>query len=128
MTSSQKEAATLAVLETYLPEQIDPAELSRLIDQALSETGAQGVRDMGKVMAWLKPHVQGRADMGAVSAKIKRKITRLTSLNRTAVDLRPAEIRFDGTEIRYTAERSAPRAPSPDAPLPAESARKSQAL
>ena len=69
-----KEAATLAVLETYLPEQIDPAELSRLIDQALSETGAQGVRDMGKVMAWLKPHVQGRADMGAVSAKIKEKL------------------------------------------------------
>ncbi|MEK9626212.1 MAG: GatB/YqeY domain-containing protein [Gammaproteobacteria bacterium] len=69
-----KEAATLAVLETYLPEQIDPAELSRLIDQALSETGAQGVRDMGKVMTWLKPHVQGRADMGAVSAKIKEKL------------------------------------------------------
>ncbi|NBT29431.1 MAG: GatB/YqeY domain-containing protein [Gammaproteobacteria bacterium] len=69
-----KEAATLAVLETYLPEQLDPAELSRLIDQALSETGAQGVRDMGKVMAWLKPHVQGRADMGAVSAKIKEKL------------------------------------------------------
>ncbi len=69
-----KEAATLAVLETYLPEQIDPAELSRLIDQALSETGAEGVRDMGKVMAWLKPHVQGRADMGAVSAKIKEKL------------------------------------------------------
>ena len=69
-----KEAATLAILETYLPEQLDPAELSRLIDQALSETGAQGVRDMGKVMAWLKPHVQGRADMGAVSAKIKEKL------------------------------------------------------
>jgi len=69
-----KEAATLAILETYLPDQIDPAELSRLIDQALSETGAQGVRDMGKVMAWLKPHVQGRADMGAVSAKIKEKL------------------------------------------------------
>jgi uncharacterized protein YqeY len=69
-----KEAATLAILETYLPEQIDPAELSRLIDQALSQTGAQGVRDMGKVMAWLKPHVQGRADMGAVSAKIKEKL------------------------------------------------------
>ena len=69
-----KEAATLAILETYLPEQLDPAELSRLIDQALSETGAQGVRDMGKVMAWLKPHVQGRADMGEVSAKIKEKL------------------------------------------------------
>ena len=69
-----KEAATLAVLETYLPEQIDSAELSALIETALSETGAQGVRDMGKVMAWLKPKVQGRADMGAVSALIKEKL------------------------------------------------------
>ena len=69
-----KEAATLAVLETYLPEQIDTAELSALIETALSETGAQGVRDMGKVMAWLKPKVQGRADMGAVSALIKEKL------------------------------------------------------
>ncbi len=69
-----KEAATLAVLETYLPEQIDSAELSALIETALSETGAQGVRDMGKVMAWLKPKVQGRADIGAVSALIKEKL------------------------------------------------------
>jgi len=69
-----KEAATLAVLETYLPEQIDSAELSALIETALSETGAQGVRDMGKVMAWLKPKVQGRADMGAVSVLIKEKL------------------------------------------------------
>jgi uncharacterized protein YqeY len=69
-----KEAATLAVLETYLPEQIDSAELSALIETALSETGAQGVRDMGQVMAWLKPKVQGRADMGAVSALIKEKL------------------------------------------------------
>ncbi|MEK9785979.1 MAG: GatB/YqeY domain-containing protein [Gammaproteobacteria bacterium] len=69
-----KEVATLAVLETYLPEQIDADELSALIETALSETGAQGVRDMGKVMAWLKPKVQGRADMGAVSALIKEKL------------------------------------------------------
>ncbi|MGB1613050.1 MAG: GatB/YqeY domain-containing protein [Arenicellales bacterium] len=69
-----KEVATLAVLETYLPEQIDADELSALIETALSETGAQGVRDMGRVMAWLKPKVQGRADMGAVSALIKEKL------------------------------------------------------
>ncbi|MED5249128.1 MAG: GatB/YqeY domain-containing protein, partial [Pseudomonadota bacterium] len=37
-------------------------------------TGAQSIRDMGKVMGWLKPHVQGRADMGAVSASIKQKL------------------------------------------------------
>ncbi|MEK9941595.1 MAG: GatB/YqeY domain-containing protein [Gammaproteobacteria bacterium] len=69
-----KEVATLAVLETYLPEQIDADELSALIETALSETGAQGVRDMGKVMAWLKPKVQGRAEMGSVSALIKEKL------------------------------------------------------
>ena len=73
----QKEAATLAVLETYLPEQLDDDKLAALIDQALTETDAQSIRDMGKVMGWLKPHVQGRADMGAVSASIKQKLSRL---------------------------------------------------
>ncbi len=71
----QKEAATLAVLETYLPEQLDDDKLAALIDQALTETDAQSIRDMGKVMGWLKPRVQGRADMGAVSASIKQKLS-----------------------------------------------------
>ncbi|HCX87574.1 MAG TPA: glutamyl-tRNA amidotransferase [Gammaproteobacteria bacterium] len=70
----QKEAATLAVLETYLPEQLDDDKLAALIDQALTETDAQSIRDMGKVMGWLKPRVQGRADMGAVSISIKQKL------------------------------------------------------
>jgi len=70
----QKEAATLAVLETYLPEQLDDDKLAALIDQALTETDAQSIRDMGKVMGWLKTRVQGRADMGAVSASIKQKL------------------------------------------------------
>ena len=70
----KKEAATLEVLETYLPEQLDENKLAALIDQALAETGAQSIRDMGKVMGGLKPHVQGRADMGAVSASIKQKL------------------------------------------------------
>ena len=68
----QKEAAMLAVLETYLPEQLAEGELTELINKALTETDAQSVRDMGKVMGWLKPRVQGRADMGAVSSAIKR--------------------------------------------------------
>ena len=55
-------------------EQFDESKLAALIDQALTETGAQSIRDMGKVMGWLKPHVQGRADMGAVSASIKQKL------------------------------------------------------
>ena len=71
----QKEAATLEILETYLPEQLDERKLAALIDQALTETGAQSIRDMGKVMGWLKPHVQGRADMGSVSASIKQKLS-----------------------------------------------------
>ena len=70
----QKEAATLAVLETYLPEQLDDDKLAALIDQALTETDAQSIRDMRKVMGWLKTRVQGRADMGAVSASIKQKL------------------------------------------------------
>ena len=70
----QKETATLAVLESYLPEQLDDDKLAALIDQALTETDAQSIRDMGKVMGWLKTRVQGRADMGAVSASIKQKL------------------------------------------------------
>ena len=71
----QKEAAMLAVLETYLPEQLAEGELAELINKALIKTGAQSVRDMGKVMGWLKPHIQGRADMGAVSNTIKQKLS-----------------------------------------------------
>ena len=62
------------MLETYLPEQLDDDKLAALIDQALTETDAQSIRDMGKVMGWLKPRVQGRADMGAVSISIKQKL------------------------------------------------------
>jgi len=71
----QKETAMLAVLETYLPEQLAEGELAELINKALTETDAQSVRDMGKVMGWLKPRVQGRADMGAVSSAIKQKLS-----------------------------------------------------
>ena len=71
----QKEAAMLAVLETYLPEQLAEGELAELINKALTETDAQSVRDMGKVMGWLKPRVQGRADMGSVRSAIKQKLS-----------------------------------------------------
>ena len=71
----QKEAATLAVLETYLPEQLDEQALLILIEKAVSESGAQTVRDMGKVMGLLKPQVQGQADMGVVSGLIKQKLS-----------------------------------------------------
>ena len=71
----QKEAAMLAVLETYLPEQLAEGELAELINKALIETDAQSVRDMGKVMGWLKSRIQGRADMGAVSSAIRQKLS-----------------------------------------------------
>ena len=71
----QKEAVMLAVLETYLPEQLAEGELAELINKALIETDAQSVRDMGKVMGWLKPRIQGRADMGTVSSTIKQKLS-----------------------------------------------------
>ena len=71
----QKEAATLAVLETYLPEQLDEQALLILIEKAVSESGAQTVRDMGKVMGMLKPQVQGQADMGVVRGLIKQKLS-----------------------------------------------------
>lgn len=69
------EAAEIVVLEGYLPEPLDDAALSEMIDAAITETGAESMRDMGKVMGVLKPKVQGRADMGAVSAKVKEKLS-----------------------------------------------------
>jgi uncharacterized protein YqeY len=69
-----QEAAELAIIQTYLPEPLSETELSALIDEAMSQTGAASIKDMGKVMALLKPKLQGRADMGAVSALIKARL------------------------------------------------------
>jgi len=66
-----KELAEVAVFEVYLPEQLSEAELAGLVAAAVSESGAEGMRDMGKVMAVLRPKVQGRADMGLISAMVK---------------------------------------------------------
>lgn len=67
----EKEAASLAVLETYLPEQLDDVAIAEWVKQAISETGAAEKSDMGKVMGWLKPKMQGQADMGKVSAMVR---------------------------------------------------------
>jgi len=67
----EKEAADIAVWEKYLPEQLSDDEVDAMVTAALKETGAASIKDMGKVMAILKPKLQGRADMGQVSAKIK---------------------------------------------------------
>ena len=68
------ELAEIAVLEQYLPEQLGDAELDALIDDAISATGAESIRDMGKVMGTIKAKAAGRADMGKVGAKVKARL------------------------------------------------------
>lgn len=70
-----KESAEVAVLQSYLPEQLSDAEIDALITEAISATGATSVKDMGKVMGVLKSKAQGRADMGAVSARVKARLS-----------------------------------------------------
>jgi hypothetical protein len=69
-----KESAEITVLQAYLPAQMSDADLDALIAEAIKSTGAASVKDMGKVMGFVKPKAQGRADMGAVSARIKQKL------------------------------------------------------
>jgi len=68
------ELAEIAVLETYLPEQLSDAELETMISDAISSTGAESIRDMGKVMGQIKSKAAGRADMGAIGAKVKARL------------------------------------------------------
>lgn len=70
-----KETAEIGVLQGYLPAQMGEAELDELIAQSIAAAGATSVKDMGKVMALVKPKAQGRADLGAVSARIKQKLS-----------------------------------------------------
>jgi uncharacterized protein len=64
----------IAVIETYLPEPLGEAELEALIDDAIVATGAETMRDMGKVMAEIRSQAAGRADMGAVGARVKARL------------------------------------------------------
>ena len=68
------ELAEIAVLETYLPEQLSESELDEIISDAIQDTGAESIRDMGKVMGQVKAKAAGRADMGAVGAKVKERL------------------------------------------------------
>ena len=70
----EKEAAEIALLQTYLPSQLSDAEVDSLIADAIAATGAASIKDMGKVMGIIKGKAQGRADMAAVGAKIKAKL------------------------------------------------------
>lgn len=69
-----KETAELALLQGYLPAQLTAAELDALIAAAIAQSGATSLKDMGKVMGLVKGQAAGKADMGAVSARIKAKL------------------------------------------------------
>ena len=69
---AEQEKFEIEVLKDYLPEALSEEEITDLIKQAMADSGAESMRDMGKVMGQLKPKLQGRADIGAVSAKIKQ--------------------------------------------------------
>ena len=71
---AQQEQFEIGIIKDYLPAALTEDEISALIDEAISGTGAESVKDMGKVMGVLRPKLQGRADMAAVSAGIKRKL------------------------------------------------------
>jgi uncharacterized protein YqeY len=68
------ERAEIDALGTYLPEPLSQAELDALIDEAISATGAESMRDMGRVMGAIKAKAAGRADMGAVGARVKARL------------------------------------------------------
>lgn len=70
-----QEQYELDVLKKYLPEPLSAAEIEKMIQEAIASTGAEKMADMGKVMALLKPSLQGRADMAQVSAMIKAKLS-----------------------------------------------------
>lgn len=69
---AKQEAFEIEILKAYLPEQLSENEIDELVKNAVSEAGASSMKDMGKIMGILKPQMQGRADMGAVSGKIKK--------------------------------------------------------
>jgi len=69
-----KESAEITLLQGYMPSQLSAAELDALINDAVAATGAASIKDMGKVMGIIKAKAQGRADMGAVGAKIKARL------------------------------------------------------
>ena len=69
-----KENKEIELLQAYMPAQLSEAELDQIIAQAIADSGASSIKDMGKAMAIVKQKAQGRADMAAVSAKLKAKL------------------------------------------------------
>ena len=68
---ADQEAAEMVVIRDFMPAALSEAEIDAAIDAAIAASGAESMRDMGKVMSMLKPELQGRADMGAVSGRVK---------------------------------------------------------
>jgi uncharacterized protein len=71
---ADKEKKEIEVLSVYLPEQMDEKEVSKLVDEAISSSGASSIQDMGKVMGILMPKVKGKADAGMVSSLVRQKL------------------------------------------------------
>ena len=69
-----KESAEITLLQAYLPAAMSAAEIDALIGESIAAAGASSIKDMGKVMGLIKTKAQGRADLGAVGAKIKAKL------------------------------------------------------
>lgn len=71
---AERESAEQAVIEGYLPEQLDDAELAELVRATIAETGADSMKSMGAVMKAVQPRVAGRAEGGRVSAEVRRQL------------------------------------------------------
>jgi hypothetical protein len=70
----EQEQYEVGVIQEFMPAQLDEAEIDSIIEAAIAETGAASMKDMGKVMGIIRPKLQGRADMAAVSGKIKARL------------------------------------------------------
>ena len=71
---AEQEAFEVGVIQGYMPAALSDAEVAALIEEAIAATGAKAMADMGKVMGVVKPKIQCRADMGAVSARVKQRL------------------------------------------------------
>ncbi|WP_151703809.1 MULTISPECIES: GatB/YqeY domain-containing protein [Nitrincola] len=71
---ADKEQQESEVIKTFLPQPLSDSEIKEIVDQAIADTGASSMQAMGQVMALVRPQIQGRADMGAVSAQIKERL------------------------------------------------------
>ncbi|MCK5524300.1 MAG: GatB/YqeY domain-containing protein [Thiomargarita sp.] len=72
---AEQEAFEIKVIQNYMPQPLSESELAELIETAFTETGATSIKELGKVMSYLKPKVQGRADMRALSTNLKKRLS-----------------------------------------------------